>query len=352
MRKIYWRLFYCIKFLLSARKTINAQTYFPEKKKKNKKRIFYEHLIHSLAYGENYRYYFVYGMDVIGHRDKDYMDYNSFMKLRDRLNLTTPYSYVCLLRDKRLFGIVASAYGLRTASNLAMIQDGKPTMPLETILDNYHHLFCKPVDSYCGIGVFEIVYKNNEYYIDSKKCTYENLLHYINGLEGDFIIQPYIEQHGEISAIYDKSINTVRIVTVNPKKSSNPEDVLIMAKLLRLGVNGMNVDNWARGGIVVGINDDGTLMKYGFYKPGHGTKTENHPDSGVVFEGRGIPMYKELVNQVKLFHSKLNGIHSIGWDVAITNEGPLFIEGNDDYELGFLQTCFGGMRNRFEKYYK
>lgn len=352
MKKIIRGLIYCFKFLLHARKTINGQTYFPEKQRKNKLQIFIEHLIHSLVYGENYRYYFVYGMDVVGKRDHDYMDYYSFVKLRNRLNMVGPYNYVCLLRDKRFFGIVASAFGLRSASNLSMIQNGKPTESLELLLKDYHHLFCKPVDSYCGNGVFEITYNNNEYYVDSKKCNYESLLHYISTLEGDFIIQPFIEQHSEISEIYDKSINTVRIVTVNPRKSSNPDDILIMAKLLRLGVNGMNVDNWARGGIVVGINDDGSLMKYGFYKPGKGTKTEKHPNSGIVFEGKSVPMYEELVNQVKIFHSKLNGIHSIGWDVAIASDGPLFIEGNDDYELGFLQTCFGGMRNYFDSYFK
>lgn len=351
MKKQIRGLFFAAKMLLNP-KSAQGQTYFPEKQRKGKARVFFEQLMHALKYGENYRYYYVYGMDMVGKKDSEYMDYYSFIKLRNRLNMKGTYNYVCLLRDKKYFGIIASAYGLRTATNVAMIHNGVPTESVEKLLLKNNHLFCKPVDSMCGDGVFELLFHENEYYIDTKKCSSDSLSHYIKTLKGDFIVQPFVEQHKEISAINDKCINTVRIVTVNPHKSVNPDDVVILGALLRIGINDMHVDNWAKGGLVVGINDDGTMMKYGFYKPGHGTKTERHPNSGVVFEGRKIPMYDELTKQVKFFHSKLNGIYTIGWDIAITNDGPLFIEGNDDYELGFLQTCFGGMRSYFNEYFK
>ena len=349
MRKIISRLAAFLRLILNPRQ-MKGETYFPEKPRKNILRIYFEQLLHSLKYGEINRYYYVYGMDVVGKKDSDYMDYYSFYRLRNKMNMSKPYNYICLLQDKRLFGVFASFYGLQTASNVATIHDGVLSEPIVDVLLKHNHLFCKPVDSLCGNGVFELLYHDGEYYLDAKKISYDSLLQYIKSLKGDIIMQPYVEQHKEISAINDKCINTVRIVTVNPNKSENPDDVVILASLLRIGVNDMNVDNWAKGGLVVGIDRDGTLMKYGFYKPGHGTKTEKHPDSGVVFEGREIPMYDELERQVKFFHSKLNGIYTIGWDVAITNNGPLFIEGNDNYELGFLQTCFGGMRSVFEKY--
>lgn len=351
MRKMVSCLIAFLKLVLNPRQ-MKGETYFPEKQRKTKLRIYYEQLLHSLKYGEIYRYYYVYGMDVIGKEDCDYMDYYSFYQKRNKMNMTKPYNYICLLQDKRLFGTIASAYGIKTASNVAVVHNGVASESINELLSKHNHLFCKPVDSLCGNGVFELLFIDNEYYIDKNRCSYDALLQYVKALKGDFIIQPFVEQHKDISAIYDKCINTVRIVTVNPNKTTNPDEIVVLASLLRIGVGGMNVDNWAKGGLVVGINhNNGTLMKYGFYKPGHGTKTEKHPDSGVVFEGVKIPMYDELTKQVKSFHSKLNGIFTIGWDVAITNDGPLFIEGNDNYELGFLQTCFGGMRNVFDKYF-
>ena len=351
MNKLVRSTLCCVKFLLNAKTLIGKQTYYPEKQRKGKSKIFCEQLAHTLKYGENNRFYFVYGLDIVGRKDDDYMDHYSFMKLRDGLNMPAPYNYVCLLRDKELFGIVASEYGVRTASNLATIRNGMVSKPLDTLLKQYNHLFCKPVDDYCGNGIFEVSCSDGNYYLDSRLSSYEAVTEYIKSLRDNYIVQPYIEQHKDISAIYDKSLNTIRIVTVNPNHSSNPDDIVVLGKLLRLGANGLNVDNWAKGGLVVGINDDGALMKYGYYKPGYGTKTVSHPDSGFIFEGMKIPMYEELIALVKYVHSKLNKIHSVGWDVAITSEGPLFIEGNDNYELGFLQTCFGGMRKDFEKYF-
>ena len=35
--------------------------------------------------------------------------------------------------------------------------------------------------------------------------------------------------------------------------------------------------------------------------------------------------------------------HSIGWDIAITKDGPMFIEGNDRWEVSMIQAVHGGM---------
>lgn len=42
-----------------------------------------------------------------------------------------------------------------------------------------------------------------------------------------------------------------------------------------------------------------------------------------------------------LAHKSLYGIHSIGWDVAITDQGPVLIEGNDNWEISIIQIDRG-----------
>ena len=51
------------------------------------------------------------------------------------------------------------------------------------------------------------------------------------------------------------------------------------------------------------------------------------------------------------FHEKLGDIHSIGWDIAITKDGPIFIEGNDNWELSLMQACNGGLKGEFEEFF-
>ena len=39
-------------------------------------------------------------------------------------------------------------------------------------------------------------------------------------------------------------------------------------------------------------------------------------------------------------------LHSIGWDIAIGEDDPIFIEGNDNAEVSGLLTVNGGLRKR------
>lgn len=57
-----------------------------------------------------------------------------------------------------------------------------------------------------------------------------------------------------------------------------------------------------------------------------------------------LPFIQEAVQQAEVFHARLSSIRLIGWDIAITEEGPVFIEGNDNLEISGLQTVNGGMK--------
>ena len=100
----------------------------------------------------------------------------------------------------------------------------------------------------------------------------------------------------------------------------------------------------------IGIDiETGMLRKYGFYKPYFGRKADKHPNTGVIFEGIKVPFWKQLLEKAILFHEKLRDIHSIGWDIGITQDGPVFIEGNDNWEISFLQACNGGLKKEYKE---
>lgn len=78
------------------------------------------------------------------------------------------------------------------------------------------------------------------------------------------------------------------------------------------------VDNWAKGGVFVGIDAQTKKMKgIGFLKSKYGTKVFEHPDSHIRFEGYPIPFYADAENMVVELHKKMYRSHSIGWDIAI-----------------------------------
>ena len=56
-------------------------------------------------------------------------------------------------------------------------------------------------------------------------------------------------------------------------------------------------------------------------------------------------MCSTLIN-VKKLHGELYGIVTIGWDIAITENGPLVLEGNDNWDFRMFQAYYGGCKKR------
>lgn len=81
------------------------------------------------------------------------------------------------------------------------------------------------------------------------------------------------------------------------------------------------------------------MKEYGFYKPSYGLKEIKHPDTEILFSEFLAPQFEEAKQLCVKAHRLLNGIHSIGWDVAITKDSPCLIEGNDNWEISLMQGC-------------
>ena len=152
-----------------------------------------------------------------------------------------------------------------------------------------------------------------------------------------------------MSEIYSGSLNTIRLVTVRGLKDGQ---LHLMPSILRIGANGSYVDNTSQGGIAVGFDlESGRLHQYGFQKPKFGLRTEYHPNSNIRYADFVIPFIKEAEELALHFHSMLKDIQSVGWDIAIGVDGPVFIEGNDNWEINGPQVGNHGLRKEFEEYF-
>lgn len=333
-------------------------SYFPEVSyHKPAWRIFLEQLWQIVRFGSINVFYFPYGFDVKNAKEQAmYVHYQTFRNRRNQLNIEDSSNNSCILRNKLLFNIVANGLGIRTAENLFLISD-KSIYCFQnkkvTSIDEFYRLcdgkrlFCKLVDGECGEGVFELRVRGQQLLVDGNECNWTQLMGFFS--KGVYLVQSYLKQHEEMGRLHRRSINSIRLVTV---RDSNNHKVVVLPSILRIGTGNSNVDNTSQGGLCVGINlEDGSLKRYGFFKPQFGTKLEKHPDSGVVFSSFIIPFFEEAKQQACYFHSMLPNIHSVGWDIAIEENGPVFIEGNDNWEINGPQICNGGMINEFRKYF-
>lgn len=141
--------------------------------------------------------------------------------------------------------------------------------------------------------------------------------------ERQYVLEVYIENHGDLKKIAPGSLNTIRIVTLIDRKGQ----LHILAALLRMG-NGLgHTDNYHDGGIACPINvETGKLGRLAF---GMGCREyEIHPFSKIRFEGYPIPKFFECVELVKRLSMEEPEARYVGWDLAITPSGIELLEAN------------------------
>ena len=345
--------------LLKNKELYRHPSYFPEKEglHKSSSKIFGEQVRQIIKYGCPNAYYFSYGCDVKSLSECDeYINYLYFRNRREALNFSNKVNCTCILRDKILFNIFANGIGITTPENEFYTIDGqlfefktKKRLSIEELCQNDHELFCKLVDGECGNGVFRLHIQQGKIFINGNLSTKEKLEMCFE--QGRYIAQTVIIQHSMMNQLHPQSINSMRLITVRGLKDKT---IHVFPSILRIGTGKNIVDNTSQGGLAVGIDlGSGRLKKYGFYKPQFGFKVDRHPDSGIQFDHFFIPFFEEAKKQAIYFHSMLPGLHSIGWDIAIGEKGPIFIEGNDNWEINGPQICNGGLRKEFkELFYK
>jgi len=334
-----------------------SRSYYPAENTKGKPAVLADLVSWLLRHGEVSSFYYAMGLD---RRDaaavRDQLSYRSFRRIRNRRNLQldgADYNYVCILRDKFVFGQFLSGLRLPTPAILALCTrdsitwlDGTRSVPLEALWSERPHFdgFCKPSAGNMGRGVFPLRADGGKVYIGDAEPSLEELR---VRLDEPHLIQERIHQHPAMSALHPDSVNTLRLMTFYRQGKAE-----VFSAVVRVGTGGRHVDNWAAGGIIVGVDmASGRLSAEGFFKPGHGTRVLHHPDTQVCFEGFAVPYFHEAVELACRLHRHLYGIHSIGWDIAITESGPMFIEGNDDWDGGLPMILESDFKERFLEMY-
>jgi hypothetical protein len=69
---------------------------------------------------------------------------------------------------------------------------------------------------------------------------------------------------------------------------------------------------------------------------------ECHPDTGLPIVGIMLPFWRESIELVRRAHqSAFARFAFLGWDIALTNEGPILLETNSGWGALFHQVLDG-----------
>ena len=329
----------CAKKMLSL--SASEESYYPDCPHKSRIRKLSDLSVWLFKYKEINDFYYLYGFDTAVSKDDmfQYLDYRRFKRIRSQGNKNgTNSSQVVLLRDKFLFYQFLSLFHHPVPEVFAarinkQLVDNKMAPVSKSVLQRKENYFAKEIDGECGEHVKKIK-------------TYDDLCQFMTEIQDrDFILQECVEQHRDLSRLNPHSVNTIRMVTV-----MRPDGPKLFAAFLRIGTaDSRERDNTSQGGIAAGIQEDGSLMEYGFRKPEFGGRTRIHPDTRVEFASFTVPFYREAIAAACEAHKLFYRVQSIGWDIAITESGPVFIEGNDNWELQTIQALYGGQRKKLNE---
>ncbi|HRD33983.1 MAG TPA: sugar-transfer associated ATP-grasp domain-containing protein [Rhodocyclaceae bacterium] len=265
----------------------------------------------------------------------------SFEKGRyfDHIN---PPIYDITARDKVLFHLLADTLQIPTPRTLATTSPGaKPAygvrisseVDLISFLEQQadHELFFKPADGSLGEGALAIGRSpsNSTEWIEWPRGNPLQVSDVVTRLRicdqlGRFLIQARLRPHPALAEIVPNVCPTVRVMTLHQNGGTS-----ILGAALRLGSGTTATDNVAGGGIIGRLDmSSGSLL--------HGVSLDSmvpvlhdaHPRTGVRITGKSVPDWSEVIHLVEQSAPKLNFIPCIGWDIGITDDGPVVIEIN------------------------
>ncbi|NMA06567.1 MAG: hypothetical protein GX928_02475 [Ruminococcaceae bacterium] len=174
-------------------------------------------------------------------------------------------------------------------------------------------VFAKKIDDYGGKGIKKIVVPE----ISDFGNVFEKLIK-----DGCILVEEAISQHAEMNRLVESSVNSLRIATLIKDDKTYP-----IYSLIRMSDGIKHVDNISSGGMYCPVDDTGMITAEA-YQDETGLYYEKHPFSKIEFKGFRIPFYDEAVTMVVTASKLVPEIRYVGWDVAITDKGPVLIEAN------------------------
>ena len=297
-------------------KLINKNTYKRLKNKINKvheiyKRpkilIFFDMLWCMLIYQAGYTDYYSFGMYNMNHKQR------KTILTRGKNN-----SYVAKFNNKEYWHLFDNKNEFNEKYNKYLKRDwiylkDKNINDLNKFIKNKDYIIAKPNNDSGGNGIEKIKINNFK--------TIKQLYNYLIK-KNLLLLEDVVEQHNTLNKLNPSSVNTIRLITL---KYNNK--VHFITAFLRIGNNNNFVDNTASGGMLTMIDlSRGVTLFSAIDK--NLKEYDKHPITKEKIKNIRIPYFNETKQMIIELAKNIKEINYIAWDIAITNNGPVLIEGN------------------------
>jgi len=223
----------------------------------------------------------------------------------------------------------------------------------------HRQLFAKLVDGAYGHGSFKLDQHAGALLLNDSPSTPKDVLRHCEGFGYPgraYLFQQRLRAHDALAEVTSASgLATVRLLTIHwnggvefiaavfkPTVGDNCTDNFMHGRTRNLAAD-VDLASGRLGNVYGPLGSDPPLI----------VRVERHPDSGKPFAGLTLPGWVELKACVERAARAFPELITAGWDVALTDRGPVLLEVNRRYDVDLPQVAGNrGLRPVFERYWR
>lgn len=250
-----------------------------------------------------------------------------------------------LLQDKYMLYKKLQPYYRRDMIEIGREED---FAAFSAFAEKHPEFVVKPSDFAQGIGVHKV---SMDMYGNDHRRAFDSILG--EGAEiqklhpsrdEKMVLEELIIQDESMARLHQGSVNAIRATAVRGKDGK----IHVYHPWIKVGMNGTFVASAVLNGFDAEVDaETGIVISDGYQESGK--VYEVQPDTGVRMKGFRIPRWNEMLVMVDELMALLPEYGYIGWDLVLTKEGWVVMEGNYSGDFMFQLINGRGYRREFEE---
>jgi hypothetical protein len=236
------------------------------------------------------------------------------------------------VQDKDRFAEICARRGFPRVPTLAVFERGRQIHPATPFRPDLPQIWTKALRLKGGAGGAKWI-RDGEAYRDRNGRLVGAAKLADEFSKQDCLVQPFVENHPEIAQVTNGALASLRIVTgLNERAGAE-----FIASTMNLP-HGVHEIHFAA--ILCSIERESGRVRRAAFP--NGTRVECHPDTGVRCIGMMLPFWHESIELVQRAHATaFPRFAFLGWDIALTKDGPILLETNSGWGAIFHQMLDG-----------
>jgi hypothetical protein len=256
-----------------------------------------------------------------------------------------------LLEDKLLFETVLGRitcvpenYLYCNDGRLIVVSDEWKQMAACRDPANTYRLVMKRARGGGGASIQFLEMRQGVIRLANKDMSLDSFLQFFTKRDENLLCK-FIAQSQFLRELYPHTTNTLRIICM----TQSGGEPFIARAVLRLGTQkSKGVDNFGQGGLAANVNlTTGVLAEAveHFASMARAPILHTvHPDTGTQIAGEYLPGWDRACHEMLRVMRAVPFVNYVGWDVIITDGGPVLLEGNNYTGIRLAQTHSGLLR--------